>query len=109
MQRSPSLLWIVLILIVILPSAAGRILIDIAGGLLVLSIILPIILGGAGWLGWKYLKTKMVGCEACGINTFGNNDKCGICGANLKVKERNLDDGLDASAATIDIKVEDYE
>lgn len=52
MPRSSSLLWIGLLLLILLPTAAGRVLLDVAGGLLLVLLALPLILGGAGWLGW---------------------------------------------------------
>ena len=61
MNRPPALLWIVLLLL-LLPTAAGRVLLDLAGGLLLIALVLPFVLAGVGWIGWKLLQSRMVTC-----------------------------------------------
>ena len=52
MGRFPPLLWVLLLVLLLLPTAAGRVLLDLAGGLLITLFALPIVLGGLGWIGW---------------------------------------------------------
>ncbi len=107
MTRSSPLLWFSLLMIVLLPTAAGRLLIDIAGGLMLFLFTLPIILGGIGWLGWRALKTKMVQCEVCGISTINSSGICPVCGSEIKQNTiSNSEDLIPASEVTIDIKAE---
>ena len=40
MPRSSSLLWIGLLLLILLPTAAGRVLLDVAGGLLLVLLVM---------------------------------------------------------------------
>ena len=105
MNKYPSIIWLLLLLIIILPTAAGRVFVDIAGGLLILFLAIPIILTGAGWIGWRIIQSKMVKCEVCGISIMNSNDKCPFCGANIEPKSQNKspNPSIPASAATIDI------
>ena len=108
MNKPSSLIWMVFILLLIIPTPAGKFIIDLAGGIFLLITILPLILGGVGWLAWKRIQSKVQTCEACGSSFLNNQIICPICGANLKVPKNNLDN-IPASAATIDIKSEDID
>ena len=57
MNRPPAILWFVLLLL-LLPTAAGRILIDVVGGVALVLIAVPLILTGLGWIGWKLLQMQ---------------------------------------------------
>ena len=57
MNRPPAILWLVLLLL-LLPTAAGRILIDVVGGVALVLIAVPLILTGLGWIGWKLLQMQ---------------------------------------------------
>ncbi len=105
MFRPPTLLWLALILIFLLPSTAGRFLLDLAGGLTIIFLTLPLILAGAGWIGWRWIKSQMVTCEVCGINIFAGSMQCPSCGADLS--KSLTDNSVPASSATIDITAKD--
>ena len=106
MNKPSSLIWMVFILLLIIPTPAGKFIIDLAGGIFLLIAILPLILGGVGWLAWKRLQSKVQTCESCGSSFLNNQIICPICGANIKDPKNNLEN-IPASAATIDIKPED--
>ena len=108
MNKPSSLIWMVFILLIILPTPAGKFIIDLAGGIFLLIAILPLILGGVGWLAWKRFQSKVQTCEACGSSFLNNQIICPICGANIKDPKNNLEN-IPASAATIDIKSEDID
>ena len=108
MNKPSSLIWMVFILLLIVPSPAGKFIIDLAGGIFLLITILPIVLGGIGWLAWKRIQSKVQTCEACGSSFLNNQIICPICGANIKDPKNNLEN-IPASAATIDIKSEDID
>ncbi len=113
MNRTPYLLWIIFILIVLLPSTAGRFLLDIAGGLLILSLAVPILLGVIGFIGWKVLQSKLIQCEVCGATTFNSTSQCPICGSELKsnnkVQKSSKEENIPASSATIDINAQEIQ
>ena len=115
MGRLPPLLWLLLVGLLPLPTAAGRLLLDLAGGLVITLLALPVVLGGLGWIGWKVLQTRVRTCEACGLSTMTTDVQCPACGSPLPPKKsggsttKAVDDSLPASDVTIDIKAEDVD
>ena len=110
MTRPSPLLWLVIALLLLLPTAAGRLLLDIAGGLMIAFLTIPILLTGIGWLGWRAIQAKMITCKQCGVSSFNTGDQCPVCGArrpsNNTSKSQN---SIPASATTIDVKAEEAE
>ena len=106
MNKPSSLVWMVFILLIILPTPAGKFIIDLAGGIFLIITIIPLILGGLGWIAWKRIQSKVQTCEACGANFLNSQIICPICGATIKHTNDPLEN-IPASAATIDIKSED--
>ena len=80
MNRPPAVLWIAVVLLLLVPTAAGRLLLDLAGGLLLTLLALPLILSGLGWIGWKLLQSRMVTCNACGATGLKGTGVCAVCG-----------------------------
>ena len=70
--------------------------------------ILPLILGGVGWLAWKRIQSNVKTCETCGSSFINSQIVCPICGKNIK-NTHDLSENIPASAATIDIKSEDID
>ena len=108
MNKPSSLIWMVFILLVILPTPAGKFIIDLAGGIFLIITIIPLILGGIGWFTWKRIQSKLQTCEACGSTLLNNQLICPICGTPIKNNTDNLEN-IPASAVTIDIKSEDID
>ena len=105
MNRNSPLLWFGIALILLLPSAAGRFLLDIAGGLLFLFLLIPVILTSIGWIGWKILQSKMNSCPTCGTAFINDLTQCPICHTKIN---NDINSSIPASSATIDITAEDY-
>jgi len=103
MNKISPILWTSIVLIVLLPTAAGRLIIDLAGGVLILLILTPLILGGALWIGLKLIQSKITTCTNCGANLLNNTKICPICGLNNLSDEEELTNNIPASSATIDI------
>ena len=57
MNRPPAIVWLILLLL-LLPTAAGRILIDVVGGVALVLVAVPLILTGLGWIGWKLMQAQ---------------------------------------------------
>ena len=108
MNKPSSLIWMVFIVLFILPTPAGKIIIDLAGGLFLIITIIPLILGGIGWLTWKKIKSQVHTCEACGSTFLNSQIICPVCGTIIK-NTADILDNIPASAATIDIKSEDID
>ena len=108
MNKPSSLIWMVVILLFILPTPAGKFIIDLAGGIFLIITIIPLILVGIGWLTWKRIQSKMQTCEACGSTFLNSQMICPICGTTM-IKNADTIENIPASAATIDIKSEDID
>ena len=108
MNKPSSLIWMVLILLIILPTPAGKFIIDLAGGIILFITIIPLILGSIGWFTWKRIQSKIQTCEACGSNFLNSQMICPICGTTIKDSTDVLEN-IPASAATIDIKSENLD
>ena len=106
MNKPSSFIWVALFFIIILPTPAGKFFIDLAGGIFLFLALLPIIIGGVGWLSWKIIKSKVKTCDSCGSSFFNDQVICPICGVNIKSAEKSFDN-IPASSATIDIKPEE--
>ena len=105
MNKPSSLIWMVLILLVILPTPAGKFIIDIAGGIFLIITIIPLILVGIGWFILTRIQSKVQTCEACGTSFLNNQISCPICGKTIK-NTKDILENIPASSATIDIKSE---
>ena len=108
MNKPSSLIWMVFILLIILPTPAGKFIIDLAGGIFLILTIVPLILGGVGWVAWKRIQSKLQTCEACGSSFINSQIICPICGTKISKTQKNLEN-IPASSATIDIKSENID
>ena len=108
MRSASSLIWLVFILLLILPTPAGKIIFDLASGIFLVIALIPVILGGVGWFAWKRIQSKVQTCEACGSSFLNSQILCPICGTKTKDLQDNLEN-IPASAATIDIKSENID
>tara|TARA_B100000700_G_C14348812_1_gene536161 strand:- start:147 stop:476 length:330 start_codon:yes stop_codon:yes gene_type:complete len=108
MNKPSSLIWMVLILLLIWPTPAGKLFIDLAGGIFLIVTLIPLILGGVGWFIWKRIQSKIKTCEACGSSFLNDQMTCPICGTSIK-STKDILENIPASAATIDIKSEDID
>ncbi|WP_269624080.1 hypothetical protein [Prochlorococcus marinus] len=108
MNKPSALLWMVFIVLIILPTPAGKFIIDFASGIFLIITIIPLILGGIGWFTWKRIQSKVQTCEACGSTFLNSQMICPICGTTIK-RTTDFLENIPASAATIDIKSEDID
>ena len=108
MNKPSSLIWMVFILLLILPTPAGKFIIDLVGSIFLIITIIPLILGGVGWFAWQRIQSKVETCEACGSSFINSQIFCPICGANKSNTKDNLEN-IPASSATIDIKSENID
>ena len=115
MGRLSPLVWLAALL-VLLPTPVGRALVDVLGGLALVLLALPFILGGLGWIGWKVLQSRMRVCPNCGSASLQSAPVCAICGSAFSTgdtpKAANAQfevDSTPASSVTIDVSAEDVE
>lgn len=98
MTRSFPWVWILLAAVLLLiPGPAGRLLLDLLGGLTLTLLLLPLLAGGAAFLGWQLLKRRLRTCPACGLASVGT-PVCPACGTVFSAEDGSADsswgDGL---------------
>ena len=108
MNKPSSLIWMVFILLLIVPTPAGKFIIDLAGGIFIIITIIPLILGGIGWFAWKRIQSKVQTCQNCGSSFLSSQITCPVCGENIQYAQDTLEN-IPASSATIDIKSENID
>ena len=110
MNRPPALLWFAVLLLLLLPTAAGRVLLDLVGGLALVLLAVPLLLTGLGWIGWKVLQSRMVSCPACGTSSLKGVAVCPACGTPMPVVQSGpspSNTAVPASDVTIDVTAQE--
>ena len=79
--------WWAFIILLLVPTTAGRLILNITSGFLILLVLLPFLLTGAGWIGWKIIQSKMKTCPSCGSNFINDINSCPICGSKIYQEE----------------------
>ncbi len=83
MERRIPWLWIgIAAALLLLPTAAGRLLLDVIGGLTLTLLLLPLLIGGAALIGWQILRRRLRTCPSCGLASLGM-EVCPACGASM--------------------------
>lgn len=111
MQRSNLWIWLLLAAVLLLvPGPAGRILLDLLGGLTFVFLLLPLLLGAAGFVAWQVIQRRMRTCGACGFTSMAT-EQCPACGSPLGdgTMSSPAADQLDVSNVTIDVQVVDVD
>lgn len=101
----PSLPWIWLALgaiLLFLPGTAGRLLLDVLGGLTLLVILLPLIGAGVGVVAWQLVRRRLQTCATCGTTSLGS-EVCPGCGASLASPT------MDPTKVTINVEAVDVD
>ncbi|MFN7898762.1 MAG: hypothetical protein ACK5N0_03725 [Synechococcaceae cyanobacterium] len=82
MNRSLVTVWLLIALVLlVLPGPAGRLLLDLLGGLTLLLLLTPLLLAGLGLLAWRLLSSRVRNCRHCGVSTFrADLSLCPACG-----------------------------
>mgnify|MGYP006280498305 CR=1 FL=1 len=116
MSRPLPWFWIVLAaVLLLLPMPAGRVLLDLLGGLTLTILLLPLLAGAAVWIGWQVLRSRLRTCPACGTLSFAS-DLCPACGSSMTadgpaegLRVGSPLEGLDASQVTINVQAIEVE
>ncbi|MCP9901779.1 hypothetical protein KBZ12_13725 [Cyanobium sp. Cruz CV13-4-11] len=81
MERRIPWLWIgVAAALLLVPTSAGRILLNVIGGLTLTLLFLPLLLAGVGVIGWQVLRRRLRTCPNCGFTSLGSA-ACPACGS----------------------------
>ena len=109
MKRRLPWFWIVVAVVLLLgPTPAGRLLLDVLGGITLTVLLLPLILGAAGLVAWQVLQRRLRTCQVCGYTSMGL-EQCPACGSpftgeQAATGQATLRD-VDARDVTIDVEV----
>ncbi|MEB3332534.1 MAG: hypothetical protein VKI83_08590 [Synechococcaceae cyanobacterium] len=107
MQSRIPWFWILLALLVLLvPGPAGRVLLDVLGGLTLTILLLPLLAGGAAWLAWQLLQRRLQPCSACGFRSAGLV-ACPACGHPFDLAGSTAE--IEASQVTITVEAVDVD
>lgn len=103
--------WLLLALLLLVPGPAGRFLLNLLGGLTLTLLLLPLLAGVVGWVGWRILRQRLHTCTSCGAVSFGSS-ACPACGAPVAEGEgvsawRDAPLEIDPRNATITIEAVD--
>ncbi len=81
MERRIPWLWIgVAAALLLVPTSAGRLLLDVIGGLTLTLLLLPLLAGGVALIGWQIVRRRLRTCPSCGFASLGT-DVCPACGS----------------------------
>ena len=107
MQQSRTWLWLLLALLLLLaPGPAGRFVLDLLGGITLLLVLLPLLLGAAGFVAWQVFQRRLRTCEACGFASM-EKEFCPACGSAFAAPTAAAESAeqFDVSNVTIDVQV----
>tara|TARA_B100001989_G_scaffold237067_1_gene199454 strand:- start:380 stop:721 length:342 start_codon:yes stop_codon:yes gene_type:complete len=107
LQINNKLLTFFLIILIVIPIFGINFLISFLGNILLLLFLIPLLLLLIVFIGFNSYKSKIDTCNECGALSFGFNDTCMNCGAELNnLSKKN---GIDTkpSESTIEIKAEE--
>ncbi|MCU0528387.1 MAG: hypothetical protein MUD04_02610 [Cyanobium sp. Prado107] len=100
MQRPIPWFWILLgLLLLLAPGPAGRFLIDLLGSLTLLLLLLPVLFGVAGFVGWQILRRRLRTCAVCGFSSL-DLEVCPACGTPFAVSSEQSPLGEGAGMAS---------
>ena len=105
-MKNQTIIWIAITFILLFPSTLGRFVIDMAGGLIIIALIMSICVIGVGWFSWRSLKANITTCTNCGSQYLSNSFNCPTCGSKQQISTEELNN-IPASAATIDIEAKE--
>ena len=110
MQRQIPWFWIAaLAVLLVAPSFAARLFVDVLEGVTLLLVFGPLVLAGGGFLAWQWFKRRLITCPSCGTPSLGA-DRCPACGTPLTTVTKgysNTPVDQPASSAVIDVQVRD--
>ena len=107
LKANKNLLTYFIIMLVIIPIFGINFFISFLGNILLLLFLIPLLLLILVFIGFNSYKSKINTCNSCGAISFGLNENCMNCGANLKNISDNNQFYKDPSESTIEVKAEE--
>ena len=107
LKANKNLLTYSLIILILIPIFGFNFFISFVGNILLLLFLIPLLLLVLVLIGFNSYKSKINTCSSCGSISFGLNNTCINCGADLNnISKQNKTDKK-PSESTIEIKAEE--
>ena len=107
LKINKTLLTYSLILLILIPIFGVNFLISFFGNILLILFLIPIFLLLLAFVGFNSFKSKINSCDNCGATSFGLNETCMNCGADLdNINKKNKLDKK-PSESIIEVKAEE--
>ena len=107
LKVNKNLITYSLILFLIIPIFGVKLFMSVLGNIMILLFLIPLLLLIILLIGFNSLKTKINTCNSCGTLSFGLNDTCINCGAELRHESQKIQLDKKPSERTIEINAEE--
>ena len=107
LKANKNLLTYSLIILLIIPIFGINLFISFLGNILLLLFLIPLLLVILVLIGFNSYKSKINTCNSCGAISFGLNETCMNCGANLENISNKNQFNKKPSESTIEVKAEE--
>ena len=97
-----------IIFFIVIPLFGFNFLVSLLGNLLLLVLLIPLLIFLIALISFNSLKSKLNTCNQCGTISFGANNTCTNCGADLDdINPKNFENFKKPSDTTIEVKAEE--
>ena len=107
LQVNKKLLIYSAVVLIILPIFGINFFISFLGNILLLLFLIPLLLVLIVFIGFNFYKSKIDTCDNCGAVSFGSNETCMNCGAEINKISKKNETYSKPSESTIEIKAEE--
>ena len=107
LKANKNLLTYSLIILIVIPIFGLNFFISFIGNILLLLFLIPLLLLILVFIVFNSYKSKINECSSCGTITFGLNETCMNCGADLENISKNNQLNKKPSESTIEVKAEE--
>ena len=103
-----SIVTYFLIFLIVIPLFGFNFLVSLLGNLLLLVLLIPLLIFLIALISFNSLKSKLNTCNQCGTISYGVNNTCMNCGADLdNINLQNFENLKKPSETTIEVKAEE--
>ena len=97
-----------IIFFIVIPLFGFNFLVSLLGNLLLLVLLIPLLIFLIALISFNSLKSKLNTCNQCGTISYGVNNTCMNCGADLDdINLKNFENLQKPSETTIEVKAEE--
>ena len=97
-----------IIFFIVIPLFGFNFLVSLLGNLLLLVLLIPLLIFLIALISFNSLKSKLNTCNQCGTISYGVNNTCMNCGADLDdINLKNFENLKKPSETTIEVKAEE--